>query len=105
MKILEFKTISPFYELCRDGKKPFDIRLRDAKDKRFRALSQIRFINNPGWAIRFVNPATGESFARMLQNWDYLKDQRSYCIKPAWVIMYLGDLVEDNGLSVNTPTR
>ena len=64
MKILEFKTISPFFELCRDGQKPFDIRLRDPKDKRFRALSQLPYSNQgeelvKNWAVKFTNPVTG----------------------------------------------
>ena len=92
MKVLEFKTVSPFFEMCRDGKKPFDIRLRDHKDKRFQALSQLPYSYKgenfmKGWAIKFVNPATGESFTRSLEYWEYLP------VKPTWVIMYLGELV------------
>jgi len=89
MKTLEFKTISPFFELCRDGKKPFDIRLRDPKDKRFRALSHLPYSYAGesliiGWAVKFINPATGESFTRSLERWEYLP------VAPSWVIMYLG---------------
>mgnify|MGYP001572887257 CR=1 FL=1 len=95
MKILKFKTISPFFELCRDGGKPFDIRLIDHKDKRFRALSQIRFKENPGWAIKFTNPTTGENFARLLLKWDYLRSWTGYVIEPNWAIVYLGELVKE----------
>jgi len=93
-KILQFKSISPFFELCRDGKKPFDIRLHDPKDSRFRALHQVRYITDlKGWVIRFINPVTGESFCRKLLGWDYMTDQYHTCFKPDWIIMYLGELV------------
>jgi hypothetical protein len=93
MKILEFKTISPFFEQCRDGKKPFDIRLREPKDKRFRALSQLPYSYTgenliKGWGVRFINPATGENFTRVLMRWEYLP------VQPSWIIIYLGDLVK-----------
>lgn len=98
MKIIDFKTVSPFYELCRDGQKPFDIRLVDHKDKRFRALSQIRNQRKPitdyKWVIKFTNPATGESFMRYLTGWEYMIDQSFYCIVPDWIIMYLGEPVK-----------
>lgn len=93
MKTLEFKTISPFFELCRDGKKPFDIRLQDNHDARFRALSQKRFVYPlRNWAIKFTNPATGESFIRELKGWDYMEDKEHIPFQPNWIIMYLGDL-------------
>lgn len=62
MKILDFKSVSPLFEMERDGEKPFQVRKTDSKDKRFRALSQWqpRF----QWGIRITNPATGESFIR-----------------------------------------
>jgi hypothetical protein len=90
MKILEFKTISPFFELCRDGKKPFDIRLFDYHDKRFRSLSQ-RWVEN----IKFINPVTGESYTRKLKDWRYIQDTDHKFIKPYWIIMYLGKVVPE----------
>lgn len=39
-KVLEFKTISPFYEQERDGIKPFTIRQWDTSDERFQALAE-----------------------------------------------------------------
>lgn len=96
-KILEFKTISPFYELCRDGKKPFDIRLVDNKDSRYKGLYQIRNMLKPcaefQWAIRFINPSTNESFIRWLIDWNYLTNHEHLCIEPSWAIMYLGGIV------------
>ena len=93
MKTLEFKSNSPFFELCRDGQKPFDIRLRDPKDKRFQALSQLPYsyaLRNKveGWGITFTHPLTGESFTRHLLYWMYLP------VEPNWVIIYLGELVK-----------
>lgn len=71
LKILDFKTVSPLYEMERDGIKPFTVRLYDSKDKRFRALSQ--WVAGCNWAIRITNPATGESFIRKLKSVDYLR--------------------------------
>lgn len=92
MKILEFKTVSPLFELCRDGQKPFDVRKQDGGDRRFRALSQVRFedISQKDWYIRFTNPATGEAFMRQLLHWDYIRDKEGFCVEPTWVILYLG---------------
>ena len=90
-KVLSFKCQSPFFELCRDGKKPFDIRLWDGKDKRFRALSQYH--DFPGWWIEFVHPG-GETFKRELLTWEYLEDIHWYLMQPRWIIMYLGEKQE-----------
>jgi hypothetical protein len=96
LKVLDFKSISPFFEQCRDGHKMFDVRLYDGKDKRFHALSQLAYgfhssimqIQIKNWGIRFTNPATGEQFTRELLSWNYLSAE------PKWVIMYLGEKVE-----------
>jgi len=93
MKTIDFKTISPFFEQCRDGDKPFDIRKRDYKDPRFRALSQVRFQTQIGWAIRFTNPESEESFCRQLLAWDYLRDIDGLLIQPEWIILFLGELI------------
>lgn len=60
MKILDFKTVSPLFEMERDGSKPFTTRMVMPKEAKHRALSQWQ----PGykWGIRITNPATGESF-------------------------------------------
>lgn len=93
MKVLDFKTVSPFFEQCRDGEKPFDFRKWDAKDSRFRALSQVRFQTEIGWAIRFTNPRSGESFCRQLLAWDYIRDTQGLLLQPEWIILFLGDIV------------
>ena len=90
-KIIEFKCQSPFFELTRDGKKPFDIRLIDPKDARFRALAQWRY-NHASWkriwAIRLVHPS-GEFICRELRNIDHLRTK----VRPPftdWLLLYLG---------------
>ena len=69
MKIVNFKSVSPLYEMERDGTKPFTTRRIDPKDKRFRALSQWR--PHYPWGIRITNPSTGESFIRAIVAVDY----------------------------------
>ncbi len=93
MKYLDFKTIEPFYSLCRDGKKPFDIRIYDGKDTRFRRLNQLphRYVSN--WAIRFVNLVTGEQFARQLTGWRDIENEYLNIMSPRWIILFLGDIV------------
>ena len=64
MKIIDFKTVSPLFELERDGEKPFTARLIDPQDKRFKALAQWQ--PESKWGLRITNSATGESFIRKL---------------------------------------
>ena len=89
MKVIEFKTISPFYEQERDGIKPFTVRKWDGKDKRFRALAQSRHRYGVLWAIKITNPANGETFMRGLKDYRYLSGTNW-----EWVIIDLGERVE-----------
>jgi hypothetical protein len=99
MKILDFKSVSPLFEMERDGDKPFTTRKIDQKDKRFRALSQWHLGEN--WGIRITNPATGESFVREIVVVSYLRyfDPRpdDYWKRQAafydWRIIVMGELV------------
>lgn len=95
MKILDFKTVSPLFEIERDGEKPFSIRKID-KGKRFRALSQWKPWHK--WGMRMTNPATGESFVREIKEVSYLwyHDSLELGVTPIydWRIIILGDLVE-----------
>jgi hypothetical protein len=100
MKIIDFKSISPFYEMERDGIKPFTIRQYD-KDKRFKALVQWR--TRYDWAIRITNPATGESFIRQLVNSSYLyyfnhseKSVFNHTGLYSWLILILGKEITNN---------
>ena len=70
MKTLDFKTLSPMFEMERDDLKFFTTRKVDPKDKRFRELSRWR--PKSKWAIRITNPATGESFVREIHSVCYL---------------------------------
>ena len=71
MRILDYKTVSPLFEMERDGMKPFTIRHIEKGDKRQRAFSQWK----PAWDwyVRITNPATGESFLRKIIAVSYLK--------------------------------
>ena len=89
MKILEFETSSPLFELERDGKKPFITCLWDWNDSRFRALSQNCWNRYKDWAIQITNPDTGESFVRKLIGWEHVKLPPGY-VETRWVILYLG---------------
>lgn len=71
MRILDFKSVSPLFEMERDGEKPFEVRKIDSNDKRFRALSQWQ--PHFQWGIRITNPATGESFIREIVVVSYLR--------------------------------
>ena len=86
MKIINFKTIEPFFTQERDGLKPFTVRKVDSQDKRFRALAQWEPCYN--WAIRITNPATGDSFIRKLKNVHLLW---------GWKILILGELISNEG--------
>jgi len=99
MKIIDFKSVSPLFEMERDGEKPFNIRKIDPKDKRFRALSQWQPSYN--WGIRITNPATGESFIREIVAVSFLRYFDAREVDPRkrqatffdWKIIVLGELV------------
>lgn len=99
MKVIDFKTVSPLFEMERDGEKPFTTRKIDPKDKRFRALAQW----HPSfhWAIRITNPATGESFIREIvavSFLQYLDRREDYFWKRHarfldWQIIIMGEIL------------
>ena len=100
MKILNFKSVSPLFEMERNGEKPFTTRKVDSKDKRFRALSQWQ--PQFKWGIRLINPATGENFIREIVAVSYLRyfDLRQDDIGKGqaafydWRIIVMGELLE-----------
>uniref|UniRef100_A0A6H2A4R4 Uncharacterized protein n=1 Tax=viral metagenome TaxID=1070528 RepID=A0A6H2A4R4_9ZZZZ len=65
-KTINFKTVSPMFEMERDGKKYFTIRKIDYKDSRFRALGQ--WIKEWDWLIKITEPSTDETFTRHIFN-------------------------------------
>lgn len=96
ISIIDFKTVSPLYEMERDGIKPFTERLVDTKDTRFRVIARWwRWLpRGKPLVIKITNPATGESFTRELIGKRYMQDHTfgmslNY-LKPAWIILYLG---------------
>ncbi len=109
--VLDFKSVSPFFEWERDGVRPFTERLYDAHDPRFRAISRwwpwLR--NSKPIAIRITNPATGEKFMRELigkaRQHDADVNDTIKAMPPAerrkfmgqlykWVFLFLGEKVE-----------
>jgi hypothetical protein len=78
--IVEFKTVSPLFEMERDGIKPFTTRLIDKADTRFDVLlnPNIRTI------IKIINPATGESFERKVWHISYVGFITSEWINIHW---------------------
>lgn len=90
MKVLDFKTVSPLFEMERDGEKPFIARKFDPRDSRFRALSQ--WYPAYKWGLKITNPQTGESFIRKILDYEYIRDQDTYLlVQPNWVIIFLGE--------------
>jgi hypothetical protein len=96
-KILDFKTVSPLFEMERDGIKPFTTRLIDGKDARFRALSQWKPEYN--WAIRITCPSTGASFIRRIETvssilyW-YKNEGIQGLANYNWLIILMGELIQ-----------
>ena len=87
-KVIEFKSYPYHWELTRDGKKKFDLRLIDNNDPSFRALSRWQ----PGyenWLIKLVNTATGEYL--------YYKIDDLRWSQPAegWLIIMLGKQIKE----------
>ncbi len=99
MKIIDFKTVSPLFEMERDGEKPFTIRKIDPKDSRFRSLAQ--WVPAYEWGIRITNPANGESFVREIVAISYLRyfdyRQKELINRMAgflgWKIIVMGEIV------------
>ena len=98
MKIIDFKSVSPLFEMERDGEKPFTTRKIYKGDKRFRALSQWQ--PRYRWGIRITNPATGESFIREIEAVSYLRyfDSRQddiwkrHAVFYDWRIIVMGEM-------------
>jgi hypothetical protein len=78
MKTIEFKTVSPLFEMERDDIKPFTTRLYDEKDPRFKDAG----FSPVGVIIKITNPVNGESFCRVVDRVEFLP------VKPDWVNFY-----------------
>lgn len=96
-KVIEFKTVSPLFEMERDGVKPFTTRLVDRKDQRFRALSQWSPFYKTNWLIKIINPQTHKYFYRKLIGKQYVPGPLGSILGRAlaqhWLILYLGDKI------------
>lgn len=99
-KVIEFKSISPFFEQERDGEKPFTVRQWHTNDTRFRALALWdlacrRRGHKPDWLIKLVNPATEEYFYRRLEDVVWFPGQTGKGPLANWLILYLGKEVKE----------
>jgi hypothetical protein len=107
-RVIEFKSVSPLFEMERDGTKPFTTRLVDYQDPRFRALVQWRpdCLYDPGklpWYIKETNPATGEYFYRELidviempePEFTAPEHNAAYKQLRKWLILYLGKGIKE----------
>lgn len=110
VKIIEFKTVSPLFEMERDGTKPFTARLKDCTQPRFRALVQWNpeCLYVPGklpWYIKITNPATGEYFYRELIDVIEMPEPEFYDLDSGnkkaykqlrkWLLLYLGKEIKE----------
>lgn len=66
--VVEFKTVSPLFEMERDGIKPFTTREYDYSDPRFQLIG-----NDRRTEIKITNPANGESFTRTIKRVSYVE--------------------------------
>ncbi len=102
--VLEFKSVSPFFELCRDGIKNWDARLVDPDDERFYKLAIWKLTDRDHllW-VKFTNPLTKEHYTREVLDLEPIREMSYHSInrvpsavpllvKPGhlWVMMYLG---------------
>jgi len=96
-RVLEYKTVSPLFEMERDGVKLFTIRHIEKGDPRVRLLSRAPlFFHTPSvmWLLKITNPATGEYFYRKLIGKDILKGPGQTQLSD-WMILYMGDQVKE----------
>lgn len=90
-RALEYKTVSPLFEMERDGLKPFTIRHIEKGDPRVKSLSQASFVN---WLIKITNPATGEYFYRELIGRNILEGPGKTQLSD-WTILYMGKQIKE----------
>ena len=77
-KVLTFKTYPYFWKLSQEGKKPFDLRLFDPDDPRFKALEEdwrlckikLRNTETSEWMIRTVKGY--QHLAPPMDNWVFI---------------------------------
>jgi len=81
-RIIEFKSVSPLFEMEKAGEKPFTTRKIEAGDKRFLYLGALISSRQPYSYIKITNIASGETFERRIKAVELL----SKC--PWWMIIY-----------------
>jgi hypothetical protein len=90
-KVVEYKTVSPLFEMERDGLKLFTVRRIERGDPRVRSLSHASFVN---WLIKITNPATGEYFYRELIGKSILEGPGKTQLS-CWMILYMGTQIKE----------
>jgi len=87
-RVIEFKAYPYFWELARDGKKMFDIRLINNKDPRFRSLVHLH--KNPlNWLVKLTNTETGGAL------YFHLGMVGRVPMNPGWMILHFGDHIKE----------
>jgi len=87
-KVIEFKSFPYYWNLTKEGKKPFDLRLVDFKDVRFKALARWRR-NYKNWLIKLVNTETGEYLYHRID------DLRWHEPSDLWLSIMLGEEIKE----------
>lgn len=67
--VVSFKTYPYFWNLSKNGQKPFDMRHFDPTDERFQRLEK----EWEGLDIELVNTETGESFRRLIKHYEHAR--------------------------------
>ncbi len=96
VKVLDFESVSPAFEMERSGEKPFTVWKIDFEDDRYKTiLDRLEHHTlRDDLIINTVNPATGDSFHRRLVGAEIIAD----C--PMWMILRLGHAVDDGVVEV-----
>lgn len=79
-KEITFKSMPYFWGLNKTGQKPWDARLYDPDDERFKLLED-------DWrlcSIRLINTQTGESFRRPVKGYEHARP-----FMGNWVFIYI----------------
>ena len=90
MRVIDFKTVQPFFDQERDGRKPFTTRLVDWKDPRYIYLLNLLQgqVQEKETSIRITNPKTHERFQRRLVGMQWQPGTET------WLNLQLGEVVK-----------
>ena len=80
--IVEFKTVSPLFEMERDGIKPFTTRKLDPMEERM--FSVAAFLNGIPMRIQITNPINYEGFERKVSHVSVIPHTRRQWLNIHW---------------------